>query len=280
MARIWSAADGAELRRLRHDDTVFGAAWNQAETLILTWSADNSARLWSAADGIELLRLNHADNVFGAAWNAAETAILTRSADNTVRVWSAVDGSELLRLEHDARINGATWNEADATILTWSDDNTARVWSASDGSELLRLAHDDDVYGATWNDDQTAILTLSGNPFGAGMARVWSAAEGQLLLTLLGDGTLIRSAKWNKGETAIMLATQGGNVRVYATQMSELLDHNCAFATRNLTWDEFRRYLPGQPYHKTCAHLPVHCSVPANEWPADYAEEINLCPAE
>jgi hypothetical protein len=36
-------------------------------------------------------------------------------------------------------------------------------------------------------------------------------------------------------------------------------------ATRNLTWQEWQQYLPGQPYRQTCPNLPAHPSVPPEQ---------------
>jgi hypothetical protein len=38
---------------LRHDERVLGAAWNHDESLILTWSKDNTARLWNTKADID-----------------------------------------------------------------------------------------------------------------------------------------------------------------------------------------------------------------------------------
>jgi hypothetical protein len=34
----------------------------------------------------------------------------------------------------------------------------------------------------------------------------------------------------------------------------------CRAAGRNLTWEEWQRYLPGRPYEQTCPDLPPHPS--------------------
>jgi hypothetical protein len=59
-----------------------------------------------------------------------------------------------------------------------------------------------------------------------------------------------------------MLTTEGGKIFRYYTRRADLLAAACQRATRNLTWQEWQQYLPGEPYRQTCPHLPVHPSVP------------------
>ena len=75
---------------LKHDSSVIGATWNHDESLVLTWSKDNTARLWRARDGTPVgLPFQHDDTVLGASFNPDESRILTWSWDNTARLWNA-----------------------------------------------------------------------------------------------------------------------------------------------------------------------------------------------
>ncbi len=47
--------------------------------------------------------------------------------------------------------------------------------------------------------------------------------------------------------------------------LEELVDIGCQKVRRNLSWEEWQRYLPGEPYRQTCPNLPSHPSVPASE---------------
>ena len=47
--------------------------------------------------------------------------------------------------------------------------------------------------------------------------------------------------------------------------LEELVEIGCQKVRRNLSWAEWQRYLPGEPYRQTCPNLPPHSSVPAEE---------------
>ena len=118
---------------LRHEGTVWGAAFNRDESRILTWSDDSTARLWDAATGREVMApLRHEGLVWGAAFNRDESRILTWSDDNTARLWDAATGQEVVPpLHHAGPVWGAAFNRDESRIITWSADNTARLWDIS-----------------------------------------------------------------------------------------------------------------------------------------------------
>ena len=54
-ARIWDAADGHEIVKLKgHDKVVTFAAFGRDGRYVVTTSLDNTARVWDAADGREI----------------------------------------------------------------------------------------------------------------------------------------------------------------------------------------------------------------------------------
>jgi AcrR family transcriptional regulator len=59
-----------------------------------------------------------------------------------------------------------------------------------------------------------------------------------------------------------MVTTVGDKIYRYYRDMEDLLAAACTRAIRNLTWQEWQQYLPGEPYRRTCPDLPDHSSVP------------------
>jgi WD40 repeat protein len=175
-ARIWDAASGKELQRLRHEGSVFAAAFGPDGTRIVTGSPDMTARIWDTVSGKELARLVHGGEVKAAAFSPDGARVVTASADNTARVWDAGNGRELVRLPHEGRVFAAAFSQDGARIVTASSDKTARVWDSTNGKELARLVHVSEVRAATLGQDLGAehlrIVTVSRN-----IARLWEVAR-------------------------------------------------------------------------------------------------------
>ena len=132
-ARVWDAADGAELRRLEgHEKLVRSAAFSADGRFIVTASEDHTARVWDAADGAELRRLGaDGGGVNSAAFLTDGRFIVAASRDRTARVWDVASGEEIQRLEgNEGSVNRPVFSADGRFIVTGSDDGTARVWDA------------------------------------------------------------------------------------------------------------------------------------------------------
>jgi WD40 repeat protein len=257
MARVWDAESGKDAVTLAgHRAGVNQATWNADETRILTASDDGTARVWDAQSGEELTALNRGAGVNQATWNADETCILTASYDSTARVWDVKSGGELTILRHEDWVHQATWNADETRILTASGspfgDGTAWVWDAESGSELAVLRHEASVNQATWNADETRILTASVD----GTARVWDADSGRELATLRHEAE-VRQATWNADETRILTASVDGTAKLWYAKPEDLLEAACQRAPRNMTRDEWRRFMGDEEYRATCPNLPI-----------------------
>ncbi|MEM7802955.1 MAG: hypothetical protein AAF633_27440, partial [Chloroflexota bacterium] len=93
---------------------------------------------------------------------------------------------------------------------------------------------------------------------------------------------LVLDALLNADEDKLLITTFDGTardsgIRIYDTNIEDLVDLGCGLATRNFTWDEWRRYGSGDSYSKTCSRLPVDCSVPEVFWPAEFVLEQSIC---
>lgn len=268
---VWDGLTGQQLTQFIHGDRISSALWSPDDTRILTWSFGEVVNVWDARTGKNLHVLDHDGSINSAQWNHSGSRILTPDSDGAVKIWDAISGEHILTLTHSDSVSKAAWSADEARLLTWSLDGTAVIWDAASGERLLTLAHDGPVSGALWNADESRLLTWGADR----KAIVWDTATGDRLQELEGDSTRISSAAWNADESQIMLATDGGNVFRYYTQMDDLLAAACERVTRNFTWDEWRLYFPGEPYRCTCPNRPIHQSV--LESPDAVVDETAVC---
>ena len=100
-ARLWDAASGKEIRRLKgHTSLVESVAFAPTAAPSSPGPWDKTARLWDVASGREIRRLEgHSGWVSSVAFAPDGRTILTGSRDGTVRLWDAASGKEIRRLE-------------------------------------------------------------------------------------------------------------------------------------------------------------------------------------
>jgi energy-coupling factor transporter ATP-binding protein EcfA2 len=163
-----------------------------------------------------------------------------------------------LHTGHTDSVLHAAWDPDGQRIVTASSDGTARVWDAGTGDELFTLSgHTYTVKHAAWNPDGRRIVTASSD----GTAKVWDAGTGDELFTLSGHTAPVLHAAWDPDGRRIVTARWDGSARIYWVDINELLAVSCTRSDRNMTRDEWKRYIGiDVPYEKTCpdVRLPLN----------------------
>jgi WD40 repeat protein len=224
-ARVWNAISGEELQRLVHNGPVRWVKFSPDGNLIATASDDRTARVWNAWDGAELARVTHSESVGVATFNFDGSRVATASDDHSGRVFDASTGAEIALLQHEDVVWSVAFSPDGARVVTGSDDHTARVWVSDTGEELARIVHDDAIGSVTFSPDGDFVATASDD----GTGRVWRVPAGTGLTRL-------------KAETADASADR-------------LIQLACDRVTRNLTRDEWARFLPAESYRATCSEV-------------------------
>jgi WD40 repeat protein len=93
---------------------------------------------------------------------------------------------------------------------------------------------------ATGSDDKTA--------------RVFEAATGKEVGRLAHQGSVNSVAFSPDGR--LLAVAAGDSVFVSPWRPQDIVDYVCTHLPFNLTHDEWKQYLPDEPYRKTCPNLP------------------------
>ena len=87
--------------------------------------------------------------------------------------------------------------------------------------------------------------------------RLWDVESGAETAVLTGHTDGIGHVAWSPDGDLIVTASEDGTARIYDTQTENLLATACDRAVRNLSEDEWARYMGDQPYRETCPGKPV-----------------------
>ena len=131
-----------------------------------------------------------------------------------------------------------------------------RVWTTATSEVVYERPFEESIIGAVF--DPSGRYVAVGTRDGA--AVVVDVQAGTELLRVRHD----ELSSIGFSPTGRFLTTTGndGTARAWFWQRTDIVADACARVTRNLTWAEWRDYLPAdEPYNKTCSSLPVHPSV-------------------
>jgi hypothetical protein len=215
---------------------------------------DGDVHVWDTITGEEHLTLTgHTDSVFNAVFSSDGARLATNSLDGTTKVWDLATGRELLTLSgHSGNFPLGVAISPDSTAIATSspDDGSVLLWDMERGAEVGRLPHTG-PHGVNFSPDGGRLATGSFD----GTAKVWDAATGQELLTLTGHTAGLRGVAFSpdcasppqgsaeRCGTRLATAAEDSTVRVYALDISDLIDIAQSRVTRSMTDDECRQYL-------------------------------------
>ncbi len=294
-ARIWDVISGKEIVIMPHQNSVHDVTFSPDEKLIATASKDGTARIWERNTGRELFKLV-TDNIVNrgfntVAFNLNSKFLVTAGDDGTARIWDTNTGQELVKIPHPKRVLLAHYSPNGKYLVTISDDDTVWIWNTTTGEaiardhfdrpitriafspdgryfamgsfnniakvcetatgkEKMKLMSDSALAVHVFSPDGKYLATRSGS-----VASIWEIASGKEVSRVIHDSN-VQGIAFSPNEKYLATASTDKTVRLWLWQSQDLINETCHRLTRNLTSQEWQRYLPNEPYRRICMNLP------------------------
>lgn len=275
---LWDVSDVNSPKRIGnpltgHKERIYKIDFSPDGKLLASGSLDNTIRIWDVSDP-ENPRLIGKPIDAGTTWGVWTVAfspdgktLAATSGDSTITLWNITDpGSPVvigtLFGSSDFTLQSLAFSP-DGELLAAGDMNgSIQLWNISDLNNVVLLSQQMNVFSAS-------ISSLAFSPDGTTLAagsddqtiRLWDVSNPKraldLGMTLTGhSGTVVSVAFSPDGET---LASGSGDqtVRLWNLDLDDWESQACSIANRNMTYSEWKQYLPDKPYHISCPNLPV-----------------------
>ncbi len=197
---------------LQHAAGVVTAAWDSAETRILSATENGLAQIWSVDDGELLLTLDHGGQpLTHALWVNEDAAIL--SADESGALWlSTADTGARLQSWHLPGLPIALeLNAAGTQALFFSDIGGGALLDLADGARLLEFEAAAEISGAAFSADESRIRAWSE----AGNVYSWQLGTGEVSEMRPPHRGLLLGLAWNAADTRVLAWFADGIVNLY-----------------------------------------------------------------
>ncbi len=268
--RVWKLEPNHPVRQFLnlqgHTANVYSVGFSPDGKRIVSGSADTTVRLWDAATGSQIGELNgHTATVYSVAFSPDGKYIVSGSVDNSVRLWD-FESKKLLRefKGHTATVHSVAFSPDGKRIvsgsggdyLSWSpsQDYTLRLWDTASGKQIgLPLkGHTDAVYSVAFSPDGRHIVSGSADK----TVRIWETDSGKPVgKPLRSHADHVRSVAFSSDGKRIVSGSFDKTLRLWPV-LEAWADELCAKLTRNMTMDEWKKWVGDFPYRRQCPDLP------------------------
>jgi WD40 repeat protein len=266
-ARIWDIASGRELFRLPSENPGVQAITldpkgrylaaitqsNSYPSYVWVWEVASGKAVWQT----KFERQSVNGIAFSADGNYLATASWGDDPDAPSRVWSIPQGQEVYRMFHDSWGYGTAFSP-NGKYLAIGGKDSVWVWDLSRSEGQTRMLAGDEAavirpggeviavspdskYLATASWDQTA--------------RVWEMATGKEIARMAHRETVTDVAFSPDGQYLVS-ADMDDTAKLWRLWPKDLMAEACHNLERNLTPEEWRKFIGDEPYRKTCENLP------------------------
>jgi WD40 repeat protein len=250
--QFWHIADGTAVSPPVTRDPVTAINCDPSgDTVAL--AAGNTVEIWSPTSG-RAARMVHEGPVTSLTF-AAEGAYVVaaaglRDSKRSLLVWDVRNRKELPRLPWGTDY-GKWVISPNGRYLAQHNGIAVEVYDLETGRQLSRLLHEDYVHQVAFRPDSQHLATAAQDR----TVREWTLSGQEMLR--LDHGREVDEVWYSGDGKRLMTGSPGAPERVWLLSDAEVIDTACRQVRRNLRPEEWRQFLGGDPYRKTCANLPV-----------------------
>lgn len=213
--------------------------------------------VWDVNSQQKLFSFDH-PNLFAPAFSMERNMAFSPDADTlavindtTVELWDVTSGKPIGSLagHHDAPISTVVFSADGRILATGSHDQSVALWDVQTRAQLgQRLRHHGEVFSMAFSPDG---LELAVSEFPTWETTLWNVPlqrEVGHLSTMIVD-------TFNADGTRLAALRPAAGVEAWNVDPQSWQREACQVANRNLTLDEWTRYLGDEPYRATCVPL-------------------------
>lgn len=250
--QVWELPSGKKVGNMKHGPKLGAMVFSPDGRYLVTTSNDKFARVWEVPGTKEIAHMEHRAFINDSVVVSPDGRyLITASVDSIVHVWEMNNGREGATINHKGAVNSIALSP-DGEWMATADDDTARVWNMNKRQEVARLSHGDRVRIVAFSKNGK-LLATGGND---NTSRVWEVSSGQEV-SRMKHRDAVYAVAFSPDDKYLATASSDNTGRVSLLRPQDLITEACSRLTRNLTEEEWKQYLPDEPYRRTCPNWPI-----------------------
>ncbi len=270
VAHVWDTEMGAEIARMIHHEHLWSARFLSDSRHLLTHSGDRVLRIWDSQELREIRLFRHEVAVLGVAFSSDGRYLATNarqslfghvpvlievSSQQPVAKVMLPDGSEAegaayasqLLEDHDKRSRGDVHSTKSGLIAKADGTNVNLFIDTTEGDPIRVLPHDHEVSRIVFSPDGQHLVTASDHDTG----RIWELESGQEVARLSHERPNVTDVDFSPDGRFVATASWDFTARIWLWQPEDLILEAAGRVGRNLTANEWHKYLSEESYSET-----------------------------
>ena len=250
--RLWDVANdvwGPPL--LKEEYLVHDIAFGPNEKLLATTAYGHTAAVRNVTDRNQVT-LSLGNLVRTAAYSPDGKYLATGFEDDTAALWDVTNAERIHELEHEGDVSHVKFSPEGKYLATVSKDRVVRVWDVISGEKVAEMKHEAKVSCIIFSLPEGKHLATGSK---GGTVRIWDVRTGLEATRMRHDGD-VYSVVFSPDGKYVATASKDETARIWIWRRDDLIDLARSRLARNLTSEEWQRYLPGEPYRQTFPDPP------------------------
>jgi WD40 repeat protein len=258
---VWDVASRSQLGLLRgaDADTQYSVAYSPDGRLLVSGGEGGGITIWDAGTlgaQADPLRGNESA-VLGVAFSPDGRQLASAGADGTVRVWDTTTWQPIPEPVAGAEsVWWVTYSPDGRLLASGSEDGTVRTWDPTTGTEVGEpMEQAGWVFGVSFSPDGDVIAAATT----AGTVVLWDVETRQQIgEPLQGHAGPVDAVAFAPDGSWLASSSDDGTIALWEPwtwdpNSSSVADHLCAIVGRDLTAEEWARFLPFASPRPTCS---------------------------
>jgi hypothetical protein len=216
----------------------------------------NTAWVWEVASGQQAGRVAHEQPVTTVAFSEDGKYLATADEEGLLKIWNAATRAPIADLKAGAEVSQIKFSPDGRQLFAAPESAGAVIWDVASWRKLRTVGQGS--INEILLSPQRMLVGADGKD--AAM-HVWDAETGAEIGRLIHiefPGPVAFTVVWFSpdGAYAATVGAYNETVAVWRLLVEDPISDACERLARNLTPDEWRRYLGREPYRRTCANVP------------------------
>jgi WD40 repeat protein len=245
---------------LDHGGTYISVAFSPDGARLASGGHNGVVRLWDlSGPAAPLHETDVGSRVWAVTFSPDGRYLATAHADGAVRLWDLrdLDGEHAVLRADDRVVHAVAFSPDGTALASGGAGGHVFLWQMGDLSAPSRVlrGHDGPIRSLAFSPVEATLATGSEDA----TLRLWKLDAPESPPAVLGGREeWVRALVFSPDGQTLASSSADGTVRLWVPRAELLVDHVCERVRRNLTPEEWERFVgPDMPYERqTCPNLP------------------------